>query len=442
MDKLIITGGTKLKGEIKVSGAKNVAMKVILAGLLTDGTLHIKNVPLISSVFGTAEMIRELGVNVNIKSDNTMRIKGDSLVKFKIPLELGGLYRTATMVIGPLLSRFGKAIVPNPGGCRLGKRPIDRHIDGLRAMGATIVQKEGYFYANASQLVGIRYRFSSNSHTGTEALILAAVKAKGETVIENAAEEPEVDDLIRLLVTMGAKIRRVERRKIVISGVKELGGCEYEIMPDRNEVVTFAIGAIASAGDVTVVGTQRNHLKAFLNKLDEVKTSWEPVSETKTRFYSTGSALKPTNVTTGIHPGFMTDWQAPWSVLMTQAKGQSIIHETIYEGRFGYVSELRKMGAKIDFYNPKIKDPNKIYNFNWSDKPKDSYQAIKITGPSKLHDAVLEVTDLRAGATLVLGAIIAQGQSIIHGIEHIDRGYEKIEERLKKIGANIKREKE
>lgn len=438
MDKFIIKGGNRLEGEISVSGAKNVAMKVILAGILTDKPLIISNVPLISSVYGTIGIVEQLGLRVKIGSDHTLRIQGDSIKNYKVPLELGGLYRTATMVMSPLLSRFGKALVPNPGGCRLGKRPIDRHIDGLRAMGAKIIQKEGFFSAECSRLHGVRYKFKSNSHTGTEALILAAVLAEGETVLENAAEEPEVDNLILLLNLMGAKIRRKERRAIVIDGVEELNGAEFRIMPDRNEVATFAAGAIASRGDVIINGTEREYLKAFLDKLDEANANWEPISADKTRFY-TSKKLQSTHVITRIYPGFMTDWQAPWAILMTQADGISTIHETIFEDRFGYVTEIQKMGAKIDFYNPKIDNPTKYYNFNWSDRKKNCYQAIKITGPSKLHNAILDVTDLRAGATLVIGALIASGESIIHGIDHIDRGYERIEERLRSLGANIKR---
>jgi UDP-N-acetylglucosamine 1-carboxyvinyltransferase len=438
MDKFIIKGGVKLRGKIDVSGAKNVAMKVILAGILTDKPLVISNVPLISSVYGTANIVEQLGVKVKIGSNHTLRIKGDGIKSYKVPLELGGLYRTATMVIGPLLSRFGKAIVPNPGGCRLGKRPIDRHINGLKAMGAKIIQKEGFFSAECHRLHGIRYKFESNSHTGTETLILAAILAQGETVLENAAEEPEVDNLILLLTQMGAKIKRAKRRTIVINGVKKLSGAEFRIMPDRNEVVTFAVSAIASGGDVIVNGTERENLKTFLDKLDQASAGWEPISAHATRFYA-NKKLQPTDVITRIHPGFMTDWQGPWAVLMTQADGISTIHETIFEDRFGYVSEIRKMGARIDFFEPKVDNPQNYYNFNWSDKKKNYCQAIKIAGPSELHDAILDVADLRAGATLVIGALIARGTSIIHGIDHIDRGYEKIEERLASLGADIKR---
>lgn len=441
MEKFIITGGSKLVGEIKVSGAKNVAMKVILAGLLTDKPIYVNNVPLISSVYGTAEIVKPLGVKVKINPDHHLKIQGDGSGGFCVPLELGGLYRTATMVMGPLLARYGRAVVPNPGGCRLGKRSIDRHIDGLRSMGADISYRDGFFYAKSTHLHGVRYTFTSNTHTGTEALILAGVLAEGETVLENAAEEPEVNDLIRLLNIMGAKVRRTKVRTIVIEGVKKLDGAEFEIMPDRNEVVTFAIGAIASGGDVIVDSSSREHLKVFLLKLDETNGGWEPISTTKTRFFAKDKLL-PTHITTAPHPGFMTDWQAPWALLMTQADGSSSIHESVYEDRFGYVDQLQKMGAAIEFFNPNIENPEKFYNFNWTDKDKKNCQAIRITGPTKFHNAIMEMTDLRAGATLVLGAIIAEGVSVIWGAEHIDRGYERIETRLKQIGAKIKRIKE
>src|SRR3989338_10534686 len=439
MEKIIINGGRKLHGITHVSGAKNVAMKVILAGLLTDKPIYIKNTPLISSIRGTADIVKPLGVKVDIKSDHTMIIKGDKMGGFSVPLELGGLYRTATMVLGPLLARYGKAEVPNPGGCRLGKRPIDRHIQALEQMGAKIRYNDGFFYAEASTLKGSKIKFSHNSHTGTETVMLAAVLARGETVIENAACEPEIDNLISLLNKMGAKIKRKSPRLIVIRGVKQLGGAEFEIMPDRNEVVTFAIAAVATGGDIIIDGAQKVYLKSFLTKLDETGNRWEEIRKDVIRFYRQKTKLSSCDVVTKFHPGFMTDWQAPWALLMTQATGISTIHETVYEDRFGYVPELLKMGANISFFDPKIKNPGEYYNFNWSDRREGKQHAIRIQGPATLHNAVLEVTDLRAGATLVLGALLAHGQSIVHGIEHIDRGYEKIEERLRNIGANIKR---
>lgn len=439
MEKLIITGGKPLKGKVIVGGAKNVAMKVILAGLLTDETLTIHNVPLISSVLGTTKIVEPLGVKVTRKN-HTLEISGKEVHHHKVPLELGGLYRTATMVMGPLLARFGKATVPNPGGCRLGKRPVDWHTRALEKMGAHITYKDGYFYAATDRLHGARIKFDKNTHTGTESVLLAAVLADGETVVENAAEEPEIDDLIQMLSEMGAHIRR-EGRKVTIKGVKKLRGVTYTIMPDRNEAVTYAVAAIATKGDIVVNGTQREVLRAFLEKLDETGAGWEPIDQTTTRFFWKGP-LKATDVVTAPHPGFMTDWQQPWAVLMTQAHGMSSIHETVFESRFSYVAELKKIGAKIDFYDPVVKSPETFYNFNWVDRVVGYHQEIKIQGPKVLHDGVVEIADLRAGATLVVAALVAHGNSVVIGAEHIDRGYEQFDEQLRKLGANIKRIRE
>lgn len=438
MEQLIITGGKPLKGTVKVGGAKNVAMKVIVAALLTDEPLIVNNIPLISSVLGTTKIVEPLGVAVKRKN-HTLEISAKKIHKYKIPLELGGLYRTATMVMGPLLTRFGKAVVPNPGGCRLGKRPVDWHTQALEKMGANIHYRKGYFYAEAKRLYGARIKFPKNTHTGTESVILAAVKAHGKTVIENAAEEPEVDDLIRLLNEMGSQIRR-SGKTITITGVPGLHGVDYTIMPDRNEAVTYAIAGIATRGDVIVDGTQREYLRAFLDKLDEAHAGWEPIDSTHTRFFWK-DYLKPTDVITKPHPGFMTDWQAPWAVLMTQAQGISAIHETVFESRFFYALELRKMGAKIEFFDPKVINPRNYYNFNWNDRIEGYHQGIKVFGPVYLHDAVVEIDDLRAGATLVVAALAARGRSVILGTHHIDRGYERMEAQLKQLGASIKRVK-
>lgn len=420
-----------------------MAMKVILCGLLTEEPIHVANVPLISSVFGTAEIVEKLGVHVSIdKSTHSLVLQGSGVKTHIVPFETGGVYRSASMVLGPLLVRYGKARVPNPGGCRIGKRPIDRHIEGLKAMGARIRYEDGYFEAEAPHgLTGTTYTFASNTHTGTETLILAAILAKGRTVLENAAAEPEIDDLISLLNQMGARIVRSGKRTIVVEGVTKLKGANFSIMPDRNEVVTFAIAALSTGGDVVIDGAQKKYLTAFLDALDEVGASWEEVGRDKIRFFSK-NPLKGISVTTGAYPKFMTDWQAPWAVLANQCNGTSTIHETIYENRFSYVEELRKMGADIHFFSPKISDPSHVYNFNWSDKRKDYHQAIEIRGVTKLHNAVLEVSDLRAGATLVLAALTAEGESIIYGIDHIDRGYENLEGRLYQLGAKIVRKKE
>lgn len=436
MEKFIIDGGTPLKGKITVGGAKNVAMKVIIAGLLTEEVLTIHNVPAISSVLGTTRIVEPLGVHIR-REGQTLHISGKHIHTHKVPLELGGLYRTATMVLGPMLARFGKAVVPNPGGCRLGKRPVDWHTEALKKMGAHITYADGYFYAETKRLHGAHIHFPKNTHTGTESVILAAVLAEGETVIENAAEEPEVDDLIGLLIQMGADIRRVGRI-ITIQGVPKLFGTEYTIMPDRNEVVSYAVAAIATGGDVTVEGTQREHLKAFLSALDAAGAGWEPIDARTTRFFRKKS-LQATDIVTEPHPGFMTDWQAPWAVLMTQAHGTSTIHERVFESRFSYVAELEKMGAKISFFDPPIKNPEDYYNFQWKDRVKGYHQAISIIGPTPLHEGVVEMTDLRAGATLVVAALVAKGTSVILGVEQIDRGYEEFDKQLKHLGAKIKR---
>ena len=440
MEKFIIEGGRKLTGEISVSGAKNVAMKVLLTGLLTSKPIHVENIPLISSVMGTAELIRYIGIKVSINKNHTMEIHGNGLSKHALPLDMGGLYRTATMVLGPLLQRFGKAVVPNPGGCRLGLRPVDWHIEGLKRMGAKIKYDDGFFYASCKKLIGVKFKFPKNSHTGTETLILAAVKAQGETTIENAATEPEVDDLIKLLVQMGARIKRVKERTLVIKGVTKLKGTDFRIMPDRNEAVTFAIGAIASKGKVVVKGAQKKHLTSFLENIVKIGASYKIIDDNKIVFFSK-KKLKPISVTTNPHPGFMTDWQAPWTLLMTQADGQSQVVESIFENRFSYVKELSKMGARIEPFHPEVSNPKSFYNFSWT-LHHHLCQGIKITGPTPLHEGVLEVTDLRAGATLMLAAVIAHGKSIVYGIEHIDRGYENIENRISSLGIKIKRLKD
>lgn len=443
MDTFIITGGKPLHGEVKLGGAKNVALKLLVASLLTDEPLVIHNVPEIRDVSLMLEVLTSLGVVVDRKGD-TLTVQNGRLNTCQVPLDIGARLRTSSMVIGPLLARYGRAMIPNPGGCRIGARPIDRHIAAFRGLGAAIEyhSEDGYFYATAPRgLKGITYGFTKNSHTGTETMILAAVLAKGKTIIKNAAEEVEVDELISLLNHMGARILRNTKREITIEGVSSLRGTEYTIMPDRNEEVTFAIAAAVTGGDITVLGSQRQHLSAFLSVFTSAGGTYEAIDEMRTR-YGCSENLQAVDVVTAPHPGFMTDWQAPWAVLMTQATGTATIHETIFENRFGYTEELKKMGAQIKSVDIEVADPQNFYNFNWEDHTPGDHHAIRIHGPTNLHNAILTMNDLRAGATLVLAALAAEGQSVLHGVEHIDRGYEKIEERLARLGAKIQREKE
>lgn len=441
MSAFIISGGEPLKGELEISGSKNVALKAIVAGLLTAEELVIENVPVISDLTLMEEIARKLGVKIE-RSAKTLKIKAENIKDTKVPLEMGARLRTSSMFIAPLIARCGQATIPNPGGCRIGARPIDRHIKGLEKMGVKVKYnvRDGYFHVESKKLTGTTYKFLKNSHTGTETLMMAAVLAKGKTILENAACEPEVDDLIALLNAMGGRIKRVKPRMIVVEGVDKLHGVNFKIMADRNEAATFAIAALATNGEVFLKNAQKNVLKPFLKKVKEAGGEWEEVDH-GLRFYRSDK-LKSTEVVTASYPGFMTDWQASWALLMTQAEGESIIHETIYENRFQYVEELKKMGAKIELFNPDIDNPRNFYNFNWSDNKPEYFHAAKIHGPTRLHNAVLNISDLRAGATLVLAALTASGESYLTGIEHIDRGYENFESRLRSLGGKIKRVKE
>lgn len=442
MEKFVITGGKALHGEIVLGGAKNVALKVLVASLLTDEPIRIYNLPLLRDVFFMLEVLQGLGLTYTLDG-HTVTIQNNGIKNTKVPLEVGARLRTSSMVVGPLLARYGEATIPNPGGCRLGARPIDRHMEALEHMGAQINyhSDDGYFYLKAKILTGTTITFPKNTHTGTETLILAAVLAKGKTVLRNAAEEVEIDELITLLNSMGAKIIRSAKREITIEGVSSLHGAQYFIQSDRNEEVTFAIAAAVTGGDIVIKSSRRSSLNAFLTVFRKSGGRYEEIDETTTR-YLAGKEICATDIVTTPYPGFMTDWQAPWAVFMTQAKGTSMIHETVFESRFSYVGELKKMGAMIDFFDPPVDNPEKFYNFNWEDRVNGYHQGIKIHGPTDLHNAVLEINDLRAGATLVLAALIAKGESYVHGIEQIDRGYEELEIKLKSAGANIRRIKE
>ncbi|MFH1186692.1 MAG: UDP-N-acetylglucosamine 1-carboxyvinyltransferase [Candidatus Levyibacteriota bacterium] len=439
LEKMIIKGKNKLTGTISVSGSKNVALKAIVAACLTSEEVTIENIPLITDFRIMAEIVEELGGKVKINDHSiTLRIK--EIKTNKITLSKAAEIRTSFMFLAPLLARKGKAIIPNPGGCRIGARPIDRIIKGLLRMGTVVDydSEDGYFHASLSspKFKGTRYVFSKNTHTGTETMLLAAVLAEGTTVLRNAAEEPEVDELIAFLNKMGAQIKRTDRRVITIHGVKKLHGTTFKIGFDRNEIVTFAIAAVLTEGDIFIKGISRVGLEEFLSKLDEAGGGCEE-KENGIRFFYKGK-LKAVKVITSFYPGFMTDWQGPWTVLMTKANGTSVIHEAVYENRFTYAEELNKMGAKLKLFNPKLEDPEDFYNFNIHDD-NGYFHAAKIYGPVKLHNAVLNVSDLRAGATLVLAALAARGESIIFGLEHLDRGYEDFVLRLRDLGASIRR---
>lgn len=438
MEKFIIKGGHQLNGKITVGGAKNVSLKALVAACLTEDEVVIHNIPLISDFLIMAEIIRDLGGEVEI-SGHTARVRVTEFKKHSITLEQASHVRTSAMFIAPLLARYNEAIIPNPGGCRLGARPIDRLINGIKEMNVAITyhSEDGYFHAQTKGLSAVTYTFEKNTHMGTETLILTSVLAKGTTVLKNAAEEPEIDDLILFLNSMGAKVRRSGKREITIVGVKKLHGTEFTISPDRNEIITFAIAAIVTKGSIFIPDANSVDLNGFIEKLKEAGGGIEIKNNGISFFYK--QPLHAVNIETKIYPGFMTDWQAPWAVMMTQAEGISIVHETVFENKLGYVRELRKMGAKIRFFNPQIENPAEFYNFNPEDDKPSYYHAIKITGPTVLHNAVINMVDLRAGAAVVLAALIAKGETVIHGVYLVDRGYENLEGRLQSLGADIKR---
>lgn len=441
MNKYVIKGGNILSGDVSISGSKNAVLKAIIAACLTSDTVEIKNIPLISDLFIMLELVKEIGGKIKL-SGHTLKIEVKDIKTVQIPLEIGAKIRTSSIFLAPLLLRKKEALIPNPGGCRIGARPIDRHIEGLIKMGATAKYDslDGYFHLKTNGLHGTTYKFEKNTHTGTDTLIMAAVLAQGLTILENAAQEPEIDDLIELLNSMGAKIKRSKPRTIVIEGVKRLHGTTYEIMPDRNEVVTFAILSALTGGKIFIKNVEVKNIDGFLSIFKKAGGSWE-IKNSSVRFYIK-KEIRPANITTAPHPGFMTDWQGPWAIFMTQADGNSTIHETIYENRFGYVDELTKMGANMHMYSPIVKNPETFYNFNYYDGERDHRQGLKIHGKTPLHNAVMKVSDLRAGATLVIASLIARGESVIYGVDYLERGYESFDKRLQTLGADIAKTEE
>ena len=437
MSSFLVTGGTPLYGSVRIGGAKNASYKLMIASLLADSESRLLNFSHISDVQTVGEIIQELGGGVHRAGERAIFIDPESLSKWTIDPTKGEQGRFSTMFLGPLLARFGRAEVPAPGGDQIGKRPLERHFDGLQALGANITVQNNMYVATTQGLKGTTYKFEKNTHTGTETLIMAAVKAEGTTILENAAEEPEIDDLIEFLNDMGARVRRRAQRVIEIEGVQKLHGAIHKIMPDRNEAVSYACAAIATKGDVIIENAKAEHLKAFLEKLDEIGAGYD-VGQYGIRFYYKGG-LRSADITTEIEPGFMTDWQPLWATLATQCVGVSHIHETIMQRRFQYVDELVQMGAQIEKYQPEVTHPEKVYNFNITDDKDSDQHAIAITGPTPLKAGHFKVKDLRHGATLILASMIAEGTSTIEGIEHVDRGYEKLDKRLRSMGAQIHR---
>ncbi|HET6202613.1 MAG TPA: UDP-N-acetylglucosamine 1-carboxyvinyltransferase [Planctomycetota bacterium] len=435
MTRWIVEGGRPLRGAVAVGGAKNAAFKAMIAALLGKEETLLVNVPDVGDVARTAEMIRLLGGAVSRVGPNAVVIDPRSLHAARLPEALGRRSRASFLLVGPLLARSGEVELPLPGGDRIGRRPLDRAVAGLRAMGAEVEESGGWLRVRGRGLRGTRYRFPKNTHTGTEALILVAITARGRTVLENAAQEPEVDDLLRLLVGMGARARRVAPRRIEIEGGAELRGTRHRVMSDRNEAISFACMALATVGDVRISPVDRRVLHAFLALLRRMGAAWEVRGEELR--VSWARPLRGLEIETRPHPGVMTDWQPLLLTLLTQAWGTSLVHETVFENRFGYVKDLARMGARIELFNPPVANASRLYGFNPEDDRPEYRHAARVEGPTPLRGIVAEVADVRAGATLVLAALAARGETTISGVEHVERGYERFAERLRSLGADI-----
>jgi UDP-N-acetylglucosamine 1-carboxyvinyltransferase len=439
----IIKGNTPLHGSVRVGGAKNASYKLMIASLLASSECRLLNLPNSADVDMVKKIINELGARAYSAGEHTLFIDPQNFRFSRVDGQYGKRSRASSLFLPVLLAKFGEGAIPLPGGDQIGKRPLDRHMQGLEKMGVNFSQDGEMLLAKINgngpnrRLKACHYKFEKNTHTGTETLIMAAVLAKGKTVLENAALEPEIDDLITFLNAMGAKIRRRSFRKIEIEGVERLNGAIHRVMPDRNEAVSYACAAIITKGDIVVENAQHQDLTAFLEKLDEVGAGYE-IGTYGIRFYYKG-ALQATDIETEIHPGFMTDWQPLFATLLCCSHGESIIHETVMQSRFQYVEHLKQMGAKIEYFNPEVKHPEKTYNFNWSDNQPEDYHAIKITGPCDFKAGQFEVHDLRAGATIMLAAIAAKGETVLTNIEQIERGYQSIEQKLISMGAVIER---
>lgn len=428
----LITGGMPLRGEVTISGAKNAVTKMVIASLLTSEQCTLRNVPLLGDLDLTVKLCQNLGSQVRLDG-HTLTIHTPEIEDTVISSEVGGLNRIAVMTIGPLLHRCGEVTIPRPGGDRIGPRPIDFHIHGLQQMGATIVEREDKYYCStAKRLHGTTIKLPFPSVMATENFLITASLAKGVTIIENAATEPEIIDLIKLLQKMGAIIELKVDRRIVVEGVDRLRGASHTLLSDRNEAVSLAIATYLTRGNVYLRRAQQDTLLTFLNTLSKMGLRFD-VDDEGIRFISEGRATPPIALETDVHPGFMTDWQQPFTILLTQVDGISVVHETIYEDRFGYTSALIGMGAHIGLYTKCLGEVPCRF------REKEYLHSCVVRGPTPLKGTRLYIPDIRAGCSYILAALCAEGTSEVYGIEHIERGYEGLDAKLRALGARIEK---
>ena len=414
MQKLSIHGGVPLSGEIRVAGAKNAALPILAASLLTAEPVHIANLPELNDVGTMLRLLERMGVKT-VRAPHAVELDASGLSELFAPYELVKTMRASILALGPLTARFGEARVSLPGGCQIGERPVDLHIKGLAAMGAEIAIEEGYIHATAARLKGARIVFDTVTVTGTENLMMAAALAEGETILENAAREPEVADLARCLAAMGARIRGAGTDTVAIEGVERLSGVEYAVMPDRIEAGTLLAAAAATRGDVTLAGAPVASLDAVVEKLREAGAQVD-VDADRVRLRMSARP-KAVSIRTAPYPGFPTDMQAQFLALNSVADGTASVTETIFDNRLQHVPELRRLGANI-----RIEGNTAL-----------------VQGVEKLTGAMVMATDLRASASLVIAGLVAEGGTVIDRIYHLDRGYERIESRLGELGARIAR---
>jgi UDP-N-acetylglucosamine 1-carboxyvinyltransferase len=425
---LLVTGGVPLNGEVQLSGAKNAALKELIAAMLTDEPVTLLNVPEILDVKVTLDMLTALGAKTSFDK-GTVTIDAGGVKTSEVAGAFSKKNRIPILLMGPLIHRFGTAAIPALGGDAIGTRPIDFHLEALRKMGATIRIEDGYYHAEAKQLCGTVIDLPYPSVGATENIMMAAVHAKGTTVIRNAAVEPEIVDLATMLQSMGAIISLEVNRTWVIEGVQKLSGITHRVIPDRLVAASFAVAAAITQGDVFVRDARQVDLLTFLNTLRRIGVPYD-IQQDGIRFRSTKTP-KPISLETDVHPGFMTDWQQPLVALLTQADGVSIVHETVYEDRFGYTEALRKMGAKIQLHKECLgAKPCRFVN-------RDYRHSAIIIGSTPLKAAEIEIPDIRAGFSYLIAALIADGTSKLTGVEHIERGYEHIVEKMKALGAKI-----
>jgi len=416
MDQIIIQGGRPLHGEVRISGAKNAALPILASTILGGGECVLSNMPRVVDVLTMGKLLGMLGISVAEEADHTI-VQAQTIASTEAPYDLVRTMRASVLVLGPLVARLGEAKVSLPGGCAIGSRPVNFHLAGLEKMGATVEIEHGYIKASARRLKGARIYFDTPSVTGTENLMMAAVLAEGTTVLENAAKEPEITDLAAFLVKRGARIAGAGTDMITIEGVSALHGADHAVIPDRIEAGTYLVAGVITGGDVLVDRCRPEHMEPLLVKLRE--SGVELCVEKERIHLKVAGRLKGTNVRTSPHPGFPTDMQAQFVALMSVAEGTSVVTETIFESRFMHVEELRRMGADIRV------EGNRVV----------------ITGKERLTGAPVMASDLRASAGLIVAGLAAEGTTEVSRVYHLDRGYERLEEKFTALGASVERRK-